>query len=455
VLSSPKLEGIIEKSSIKRYAFCFFRPKAQFDAYSKCFLNILRKHFEKTHNLANSHTYSAMFKINANQYPLMLSYLLMSCGFSQSDITIEKTKHIISIHQLKLDTLVTQHPNASFQGFFALDTLQKNILFLDHLFATATVFDYEGRYLQTNLGKGQGPNEVKGIQHYIRGQKNHFIFNDWNTYTYNLRWQRTKISYFDWNINGKQIKDLENNPQPDQRGVYEVKYTGNKFILKETRILFNIESSHPRFNGYFPNVSNQYYKTAKIWALANPQTGQIQSIHGAYPSIYSENNMIPNFSNWYFDTLDDLLLVNFEADSLIYVYDKNFELTKAFGLAGKATRLNYRKTKNYDDAVNGFASDRQKYGYYYTITCFAKSSIVFRCYKMGTSQEAEEFNVQSPDDLNPMRMQIYQNQTLIGDVAVPSRFKIIGKVGKYYYADGYYDEEKGTMGVYRFSLENN
>ena len=374
------------------------------------------------------------------------------CKKTEDSFKIALTVNKPNIFQIKLDTIIVKHPNTSFQGFFDLDTTKKNFLFFDELFSTVSYFNYNGIHINTNLSKGEGPKQVKGIQHYLKNKNENFILNGWSIYTFNDNWEKLKTSTLKWETK-KSNKELEQNPLPDEKGIYEVKYFNNDWSLNTDNIIFNIESAHPKYNGYFKTTAREYFKTAKIWAVANTKSGEIKTINGRYPSVYAKKSNIPNFSNWYFDFYNDSIYVNFEADSLIYVYDKGFLPSKAFGLSGKIKNDNYRKTETYDDAMQGFQTDRRKYGYYYSLKCFPEKSLVFRCYKVGTSQDTENININNPDDENPMRMQIYQNEVLVGDVSVPNRFKIIGTDGTYFYADGFIDEEKGTLGLYRFALK--
>ncbi len=376
-----------------------------------------------------------------------------SCESKERTFTISKTDVKVRINNLLIDTILISHPNTSFQGFLSFDSQRKEILFFDGLFSTVSKFSLDGKHIKTLLGKGDGPQQVRGINNYLKFNNEHLIFKGYNVYHFNENWERINTTTFIFESK-KGLNELENNPKPDEIGIYEIKYFNNNFLLYDANhILFNIETTHPKFNGYFGTTSKAYFESAKVLGVADLNSGKVTKIQGRYSTIYEKFNDIPNFSNWYFDKNNDDIYLNFEADSLIYVYDKSFNPVKGFGRSGKMINTNYRKTKSYDDAMNLDYPDRQKYGYYYSLKCFPKESLIFRCYKLGTNQSTENINISNPDDENPMRMQIYQNEILIGDVSVPNHFKIVGSDGKYFYADGFIDEEKGVLGLYRFALK--
>ena len=104
--------------------------------------------------------------------------VFFGCKKTEDRFNIALTESKPSIFQIKLDTIIVKHPNTSFQGFFDLDTTKKNFLFFDELFSTVSYFNYNGIHINTNLSKGEGPKQVKGIQHYLKNKNENFI--SWN-----------------------------------------------------------------------------------------------------------------------------------------------------------------------------------------------------------------------------------------------------------------------------------
>jgi hypothetical protein len=388
---------------------------------------------------------------------LLLCASVLSQCISDEDsnrtFEVEKTTKMVSIHTIKIDTIFINHPNSSFVGFFEFDSQQKKIYFFDQLFCTVSVFMPNGQHTGTFLGKGQGPKEIKEINSYLKIGDNHVIFHGWKIDVFNNNWERLYKKYLDWQPRSS-MAEMQKKPQADEPGIYEVKYFNNHYAsIGSQSVVFNIESTHPQFNGYFNNSQKEYYKTAKIWALADIKTGKVKSIEGQYPNIYHTRSDVPNFSNWYFDTFDDGLLVSFEADSLMYAYDKTFKIKTAFGRAANIDTEKYPSSANYDLAMRNLFEERGHYPYYYQLKYFPENFTLFRTYKLGlTTDKVVEVNKSDPDNSNPSRMQIYKKKVLIGDVAIPNGFRIIGFDGQYYYADGLIDDENEKLAIFRFKL---
>ncbi|SFF09658.1 hypothetical protein [Thermoflexibacter ruber] len=378
----------------------------------------------------------------------LATFLMASCDYLSNEsnnqvLNLVRSKENLLFQEIKIDTILVNHPNSSYQGFFEYDA--QGLYFFDKLFATASQFDKAGNYINSYLGKGQGPKEVPQIQNHLKIGQNHYIFSGYSIYVYDQNWERIATKVINWNPE-KSVKELEENPKPEYRGIYEIKYFGNKYATIDNKyVVFNIESTHPKFNGFFSNVSQEYYKKAKIFAKMDLVKATVEELGGNYSALYTKNNAIPNFDFQHYDIANDSIFVGFEADSLIYVYDKKFKLCYAFGRNGRQIKQHYSKTQTYEQAMAIFAEERIKNGFYDDIKYFPDQSILFRCYTKGTDSITA--------NNNPRRMQIYHHTTLIAEVDVPYQFRVIGFDGKYYYADGYADEEKEKLGFYRFTLK--
>jgi len=53
---------------------------------------------------------------------------------------------------------------------------------------------------------------------------------------------------------------------------------------------------------------------------------------------------------------------------------------------------------------------------------------------------------------NPLRLQIFKDGQLVGDHPVPGRFRILGKIGERYVADGLFDERNEQQGFYLMTI---
>lgn len=381
----------------------------------------------------------------------MIGCLFFSCSISdkdqQQDFKIENSKENILIKNISIDSISLKISNTSYVGFLHFQDNQ--IYFFDEILATLFLFDKSGKSQDTYLGKGESPKEVKNLQNYLKINQKNYIFYGWDIYVYNQDWVRQQSMRIDWQVE-QSLKELESNPKPSYKGIYEIKYFNNRFLkLNNDYLLTNIESSHPLFNGYFQNTAYSYFKSAFLFAKINLHSGKVERLVGKYPPIYVENPNIPIFANWYADTDMENLFVSFEADSLIYVFDKQLRLQRAFGRKGLDMNQNYRKTENYDEYQQFFRSERNTKGYYSNIKYFKENDILLRVYSQGTSTANGKLD---QDVAIFQRMQIYKGTTLIGDVAVPPRFRVLAYENGYYYADGVVDELNERLYLYKFKI---
>ena len=74
----------------------------------------------------------------------------------------------------------------------------------------------------------------------------------------------------------------------------------------------------------------------------------------------------------------------------------------------------------------------------YTSLC-VWGDLTFRTYLTG-----------APDYQN--RLQIYDKTTMIGDVLVPSGFKVMGYIDPFFYSEFICDEDNENIEIYRFKL---
>ena len=171
---------------------------------------------------------------------------------------------------------------------------------------------------------------------------------------------------------------------------------------------------------------------------------------GTRPDSYEEYEYIPfHVMLDYHWTSDNSIYVTYEADSLIYVYDTSWNLKDSFGEAGIGMNTDYVESQTLDVAfdVKYFNYARNREGFYKDIYVDEEEGLVFRTYRQGSDRQdlLDETG-------NPLRLQIYRNKKLMEDFSVPGRFRILGKVGERYVADGYYDEQNEKQGFYLLNL---
>ncbi len=363
------------------------------------------------------------------------------------------TKTEKKIFALSVDTVIVQNMIGSSHGFFK--SVNGNILFFDRLLSKVTSIDKEGAVLGVKLDVGEGPKEIPHFTFHAFSGQSHFFISGYTVFEYDADWSRKRKFDIKW-FPEKSLEELEKNPKPWYRGIYEIKYLNNEFIpFGKESLIFNIESTHPLFNGYFQETSENYYKNARVIGVLDLQDGKIVGLEGRYPSYYRSQSNVPNFSYYNCDASNDKIYINFNADSLIYVLNSDFDPIETFGVSGVGMGLNYLSTYTYEDAVEIFQDERCVNGFYSGLKYFEAEKILFRTYYQDIDDLQNEIDCHRGEHANTgkHRMQIYMDHVLIGDVEVPNRFSVFGKIDDTYYADGLMDEEAEKLGFYRFKLD--
>ena len=372
-----------------------------------------------------------------------LTFLLYNCGNKQNKINIVHSKKENIVKGLTIDTIKIIPKALSGEGYFVLE--ENNILYFDEVFATVSIFDLNGNYISTKLGLGQGPNEVNGLQQYLRFNDKRLVFKGFNVYSFDKNWNKTDFFRINWGDHHS-LNELSRNPNPEYQDLYEVKYFENKYEkIDDKHIIFNIETSHPNYNFC---TTKEYYSTSRIFAKLNIETHKVDGVFGRKSDKYLNYNLLPIYDYHYYDIANDIMYINFEPDYLIYTYDRNHKPLKAFGVPGKIINDRYLQTFNFKDYENNFYTDRSWKGYYCHLKYIGETNYLFRNYHIGRKEIGDE------DAPNPLGLQIYYNENLIGDLKIPPKFKIIGYRKPWYYADGYVNEtgENIVVGFYRFKL---
>ena len=237
-------------------------------------------------------------------------------------------------------------------------------------------------------------------------------------------------------FNKGQLKNKNN--LADMKWVYTLCYP--KLIARNCNdyLFYNVYIDHPKLN---MSSGEDYYKNARIICKMNLKNGNIQDILGRLSPEYQKYHYIGQFSLPSFDiSREGDFYVCFEADSLIYRYDKNYNIKEAYGIKGKNMNTSYKEISTINELKREHESQREVCGYYNFIEYIDDRGLLFRSYTKG--------NKETTDGL-----QIYKGDCLIADVDVPKNFKIIGYIEPYFYSDLIFNEENEILKVYRFKLE--
>lgn len=360
------------------------------------------------------------------------------------EVPIYQDKDLI-LKDIKLDSLILEKEYFSGVGFFSIG--QDQLYFVDQVFSTVIDFNKEGQYKATFLGKGDGPDEQNNIHGFypFALKDKHVVLDNFELVVFDKDFQKETSFPIEWDYS-ESHQDMVNNPNGSMLGLYEIawKPRGNNtsFLIMDnaTEVILPVTMSHPTLNGY---ISEDYYKSVSVFGKYDLSKKKVIEGFGMRSEKYLAHRFIPNFDFSFFTQRKDEILVSFAIDPLIHVFDPDGSLKYKFGVEGEGVQSNYPITNTIDDALDNYKTDLEKAGFYHFIYSENDKFLTFRTYYPKGTEKGYA------------RLQIYQENKLIGDVEVPERFRIVGKIGDTYYADGIVDELNDRLGIYTFKLNLN
>lgn len=361
--------------------------------------------------------------------------LFLSCGSKPQDIVetnfydnlpLVEQENLSLFQNITLDTIKVAYPEGVGESFLSI--INDDLYHLDVLRVQVQRINENFTLGELVLTRGDGPNEIKSFESFSSTGSQHLFLSGWTYFIYDKQWQLQSRGVLEF-YTDDELGSIATDPKADMIGVYELKYYEQKHFLRDNQLLIKIESSNPLFNFI---MNREYYEDARIAGLVDLETGEITQMLGRKSPTYKDFSFIPHHDQHYWDiTENDSIFVSFEPDSLIYICDQNLQPVRAFGVAGQNMQQDYYQVNNYDDYASYWFLAQTSTGYYKHLNVFENGKLVFRTYNQGID------NTKVVDyGSNPKRLQVYQDFQLIADVPVPSYFKIIGRIGDYFYADG-------------------
>ena len=350
---------------------------------------------------------------------------------NQSVVFIDNVKNI-QYEKLELETvnIPMSIETCSYSGDSGVDG--DHLYFLDHFFGFLYEISPSGKIVQRHLGLGNGPDEIPFRPQLGSNLTNSTLLVMGGTFDFYL-FNGLK------NRNRLQRKGLEKDNSLEDARAYTF---FNSIVIrkKANRFFYNIFSEADYCNPY--EHSKEYFKNAHILMEVDIQSGEQKPI-GSYSNYYINNHSSVNHLLQISYDIDkkDNFIISYYADSLMYVYDKQFNLIKAFGFEGFNMNKNYGSAKpNLDDFNRVWAEDYPNKGYYYWIEYIDETKMTFRSYQKGSHTEYDG-------------LQIYKECVLIADIEVPKQFKVAGYIAPYYISQIICDEEAETMKFYKFKID--
>jgi hypothetical protein len=199
-------------------------------------------------------------------------------------------------------------------------------------------------------------------------------------------------------------------PNANNMTAYELNERYKSFYqISENEIIVSIESEAPSFNPY---NTLQYFLKSRPFGIFNIEKGTLAPIPITRSSLYKNKCCLTVQDASYFVKKDSLFYIQFAADSLIYVYNKDFIQKYAFGISGK-----FLQNKIYNDGLD-IAFDQEKYLNLEKKANSIEALFIFKkefiCRIINNNSSKEKY------------LQIYKGVNLIYEKEIPFNFKFIG-----------------------------
>lgn len=360
--------------------------------------------------------------------------ILTSCGNKTSfypEIISKQDIQIDSIEFEKIELNLDDY-ECSYYGYsYIRDT---NLYYVDKYFCWLFIFNKEGKLMLRELGQGRGPKEVitKRISSIASCQDGELMVLGYTLdhYFFDKNFERANAYMLQEN---KKAKTYENSD------TYTTFYINLLIKNFKNKLYYNIYSEAGNFNPI--NTPEKYYHKAYALMQTNKRNGQVERLLCPYPPFYQAHiGELDAMTSLNYDIdPEGNLYVGFEADSTIYKYEKDKYPIKAFGYKGKNMDQKYQHIRSLEECSKIIYEDRKNKGYYTSLHVSPYNNYIFRTYQKGSHDSTDG-------------LQIYQNETLIGDVPAPKGIKISGYIAPYYYSEIITDIDNDKMYVYRFKL---
>lgn len=373
---------------------------------------------------------------------MFLHYLLLiSCSTPESNKNIEKlfpsptkeNKSNLKQTSIDIEPFSLDSVESSYMGY--LEMSQDTVYLIDKRFCWIFRFTKDGQFIDRQLGLGEGPKEYNCgiIEGYCHLQDGNWAFLDpgdgCNLFSNSFdRQNRLQIMR-----EGSEENKSYDNPQ-----MYTKDY--GFLILRQMGdyIYYNVVAWQGMAEDFISNTTN-YFRNARILMKMNLKTGKVEQLLGGFPYLYERKHAVFQQVSFDVDQEKGMFYVSYDADSLIYCYDKDYQPLYSFGRQGKNMKMDYN-SYSWETLLKQRPKIRSEYSYYHDIKYIEELGLLFRPYKKSPDSEVDG-------------LQIYQGQTLIADVAVPKGMIVLGYSAPYVYGTTGMDGIRESVDMFRFKLE--
>lgn len=369
----------------------------------------------------------------------LLVSILVACGKgNREDVVflakLTNAKPSIQVTALQLEPVYLEPIDFSCVGIIEMN--MDSIYLIDKRLCRVFLFDKDGKLCKETLGMGQGPQEI--ATGYISG------YSIINPVSHLFIGSANDCHLFDEFFYKQKQFVIDKGPRDRDATyvdpfIYTLSYENLIIKTHGDYLYYNVFSEFEELN--FINSPKGYFEKAHYLSMLNLKTGKVEKMLGNYPEIYVNNRGLKQYSQVNFDiNSEGNFYISFEADSLIYEYDKDFNPIRSYGYSGKDMHIKEKILATFADFSECYNECRNESGYYRSLTYIDETGLLFRVYKKG--EHGRNYG-----------LQIYKGNVLIGDLEVPENFEVLGYSVPYYYATTGIDaESEEPVLIYKFTV---
>ena len=372
---------------------------------------------------------------------LLFPLLLIGCSSPELNKDIEKlfpsptedNKCDLQLTSIDIEPFALDSVESSYIGY--LEMKQDTLYLIDKRFCWIFRFTKDGRLIDRQLGLGEGPKEYNCgiIEGYCHLQDGTWAFLDpgagCNLFSNSFdRQKRLQI-----------IREgSEENKSYENPHMYTADY--GFLILRQmgSYLYYNVVAWQGMAEDFISNTNN-YFRNDHILMKMNLKTGKVEQLLGGFRSHYEKKHAVFQQVSFDINQKEECFFVSYDADSLIYCYDKDYKSLYSFGWQGQDMKVDYR-TYSIETTIKERPQIRSEYSYYHDIKYIEELGLLFRPYKKSPDSETDG-------------LQIYRGQTLIADVAVLKGMVVLGYSAPYVYGTTGMDGICESVDMFRFKLE--
>mgnify|MGYP000509741936 CR=1 FL=1 len=308
----------------------------------------------------------------------------------------------------QISSTIQEYNNSDDNNYFVIDS---NFIVYDNLFHTITMLDNYGKIIKQNGGLEKTKEYEKYTRPYSFSKySNGYVSIFGREYTLlsnNLEIKSIKKIKF---LGGEKLKSMLSVPNANNMTAYELNERYKSFYqISENEIIVSIESEAPSFNPY---NTLTYFEKSRPFGILNVKKGTLAPIPITRSSLYKNKCCLTVQDASYFIKKDSLIYIQFAADTLIYVYNKDYIQKYAFGLSSK-----FLQNKIYNNGLE-IAFDQEKYLNLEKKANSIEALFIFKkefiCRIINNNSNKEKY------------LQIYKGDNLVYEKEIPFTFKYIG-----------------------------